>query len=466
MIKLVSKSPIQRFKLGEKIMLYRRGNQFIHSNGNEYWRGGSDWYYRPIGGTGMTKVDYSNKRFYSSTPKGAIANDFDTAKNYRQKNGYRMNSSGQWQSIDDTPTRERKTYSSDIKNIAPEKIVPQKDGRIIAKINGQWYNQKGQKVVNFGGGVKGKDDLQKSGKKNNLSAKKVTPVDNHYLKGFENREEEIAKLGGVRAVQKMLGFTEGNGLDGKWGRNTDEAYRVYQALKHNTSPELPTPEQLMSVVPTQQSVPVTPAVQPQTQPQGEPVGPASRSDIRYLIRDITGNNPYQYLGDQRRALRNYINGEDYDMEAIKAFGDLSRFAKYRRNNLFLKKGGLVSSNPVKRFKLQQGNKLPTAPKAEDRYKDSYKSWNWPQYKEVTAGSILFPGAKISQTIEGSDTTYRETPPRFPFVKVVSRTAKNSAKTINWRNLITGQTYPEVKRGNSLEYETLKRRFNTAWNLAK
>ena len=60
----------------------------------------------------------------------------------------------------------------------------------------------------------------------------------------------------------------------------------------------------------------------------------------------------------------------------------------------------------------------------------------------------------------------ETPPRFPFIKVVPRTAKNNAKTIEWRDLITGQTYPEVKRGNSREYETLKRRFNTAWNLAK
>jgi len=60
----------------------------------------------------------------------------------------------------------------------------------------------------------------------------------------------------------------------------------------------------------------------------------------------------------------------------------------------------------------------------------------------------------------------ETPSRFPFVKVVPRVAKNNAKTIEWRDLITGQTYPEVRRGNSQEYETLKRRFNIAWNLAK
>jgi hypothetical protein len=30
-------------------------------------------------------------------------------------------------------------------------------------------------------------------------------------------------LGGVRAIQKMLGFT-GKNLDGKWGENTELAY--------------------------------------------------------------------------------------------------------------------------------------------------------------------------------------------------------------------------------------------------
>ena len=73
-------------------------------------------------------------------------------------------------------------------------------------------------------------------KKNNSSTKTVIPVNNYYLKGFENRKDEIAKLGGVRAMQNeliKLGLLNDKfGADGRWGKNTEAAYQKYLSLKN------------------------------------------------------------------------------------------------------------------------------------------------------------------------------------------------------------------------------------------
>jgi hypothetical protein len=77
-----------------------------------------------------------------------------------------------------------------------------------------------------------KVEIGKTEKVGDTSGKNIkrvtTPVDNYYLKGFEKRKDEIAKLGGVRAVQQMLKdakFDIGKyDVDGKWGQNTEDAY--------------------------------------------------------------------------------------------------------------------------------------------------------------------------------------------------------------------------------------------------
>ena len=85
--------------------------------------------------------------------------------------------------------------------------------------------------------------------------------------------------------------------------------------------------------------------------------PYDRSMTRDIIKDITGNSAYNFTGDQRKALRQYLNGEQYDQEAIKAFGDLNQYNKYMKWRL--QKGGILPSrNIVERFK--QGKKIVKA----------------------------------------------------------------------------------------------------------
>ena len=127
---------------------------------------------------------------------------------------------------------------------------------------------------------------------------------------------------------------------------------------------------------------------------------------------------------------------------------------------------LQLQNIVKRFKLQQGNKLPTAPKAEDRFKNGVKdsvaylgvpgkdnSYFGESIKRVTTPD----NAAIQKQIlfrhypHDNDTIYTEVPEHtnriiFPKVNIQSRKGFSFAKTP--------------------DYEILKRRFNTAWNLAK
>lgn len=115
------------------------------------------------------------------------------------------------------------------------------------------------------------------------------------------------------------------------------------------------------------------------------------------------------------------------------------------------------------IKAQQGTKLPTAPKAEDRYANSIRLYaNSPRFKYdiryqdgQTTGVVqdtpytTLP-AIITQQVVGNDTVYRETPDQKRFSLrgfPVTRTATNTDS-------------------NRQEFETMRRRFNTAWGVAK
>lgn len=137
--------------------------------------------------------------------------------------------------------------------------------------------------------------------------------------------------------------------------------------------------------------------------------------------------------------------------------------------------------------ITKEEEIKTAPKAEDRYKNSKVegtiATNGPfSHTWVTANSsipFIIP-AKIGRVIEGNDTTYYEIPQRSAVVKVKNRAAKRVTPFMNrwnpgyksfdfksWDSKF-GPMIEELKPliNDSLEYETLKRRFNTAWNLAK
>lgn len=141
--------------------------------------------------------------------------------------------------------------------------------------------------------------------------------------------------------------------------------------------------------------------------------------------------------------------------------------------------------------MQQGKNLPTAPKAEDRYRGGqrvsvetrggrYGGNDRMEIKEVQGkkpgmfGSVPF----IRQTVlhstvspDYNDTTYIEVPERKNFL--VERKLRGVEKHPSvfktyYSNVhpFFGSILPDLGSGTKEEYETLKRRFNTAWNLAK
>lgn len=134
--------------------------------------------------------------------------------------------------------------------------------------------------------------------------------------------------------------------------------------------------------------------------------PYDRSMTRDIIKDITGNSAYNFTGDQRKALRQYLNGEQYNQEAIKAFGDLKQYDKYMKWRL--QNGGVLPSrNIVERFKNGRKIMLKNIIKAEKGV--SFKqAWNEARAKKQryfnwtdAKGNIRMYNSKAS----GNDTEY-------------------------------------------------------------
>lgn len=150
-------------------------------------------------------------------------------------------------------------------------------------------------------------------------------------------------------------------------------------------------------------------------------------------------------------------------------------------------GGSLNQIPF----MQKAGNLPTAPKAEDRYRGGqrvsvetrggrYGGNDRMEIKEVQGkkpgmfGSVPF----IRQTVlhstvspDYNDTTYIEVPERKNFL--VERKLRGVEKHPSvfktyYSNVhpFFGSILPDLGSGTKEEYETLKRRFNTAWNLAK
>ena len=154
-------------------------------------------------------------------------------------------------------------------------------------------------------------------------------------------------------------------------------------------------------------------------------------------------------------------------------------------------GQLPSRNIVKRFKqggiqkFQTAGNLPTAPKAEKRYrKSSYNTTKKGNRETTTITSQTFgynrnwpyfrQPATIQRIIEGKDTAFVETPEHHIFAKVQPRTALKSGNAYFEYNPKYDENFSLGGQANTLanypvtpqEYEILKRRFNAAWNQAK
>lgn len=240
-----------------------------------------------------------------------------------------MGRMGDWYS----GTRNGNTYINPTQ-ITPEKIIPQKDGRIIAKINGQWYNQEGQRVVNFGGTrpIQKQSEIQVE-----QQTQKAVPVIRTEGSSFRTAFNQARNSGlqeftwnGKRYNTMKAGETKDQWLAG---------------LKEQQVPELP---QVIPIAP----VPIFTAPKFDQQPvidnAPKPTYNFDRSQIRNMIRQ-GGLNPYAYTGAQRKALRLYLNGQSNDTSLLDGT-DLARFTLPFRK----KQGGqLISRNPIERFKLRK-----------------------------------------------------------------------------------------------------------------
>lgn len=139
--------------------------------------------------------------------------------------------------------------------------------------------------------------------------------------------------------------------DGIWGKNTEAAYQKY--LQLSTIPSLSEQEANEIKAP---KMPMTPSIynlmnpveKDLKAPLSAPVVPQTynRAQVRDFIRN-KGINPYNFTGDQRRALRMVLNGQgtDEDKALIQSMG------------IFKKGGTLPSRNIVERFKSRNFMKV-------------------------------------------------------------------------------------------------------------
>lgn len=326
MNKLVSRNPVQRFKQGKKLLFAKPGDKMLYNGGKEVVTeeilDGQTIYRRKDG-----SYVYPNKLL-------------SPIKTYNNVNSQQQKYNPGWISNINSQIQ------NNISNI--QKFI-------------QKPNQKESTI----------QPSDVNGNKGGNSGKRTSLTNNRWVNGIQRKNE----ITDVRATQQMLkdaGFDIGKyGVDGRWGKDTERAYNEY--LQKN-APILPTSEQLVQQVtqntPVIEEVPQagTNTIQNQLT-EVQKVMPATgtyimnptlpklnRSDTRWVINDALGKNAYNFTGVQRKALRQYLNGEQYNANDLAVFGNLDIFNKYKPG--FYKKGGnmiLPSRNIVERFK--QGRKI-------------------------------------------------------------------------------------------------------------
>lgn len=328
MNKLVSRNLIQRFKEGRKIVFAQKGNQFIYSNGNEYWRGGSDWYYRPKGGTGMTRVDYKDKRFYSSTPRGAIANTFEVASN---KVSPIKNIIGQESPIIQTKISQPKEANSDING---------KNRRNVGKstsLNQQKGSNNSFKQAFDTARNSGEQEFTWNGKKYNT------------MKKGETKEQWLSNL----RPSSSLELPTSEQLIQQVPQNVPVVESTPQSLITEFIPQTGTNTIQNQLSLMQQTLPAT-----GTYVQTPTTYNFDRTQTRQWLRD-NGFNPYSLTGAQRKALRMILNGQGTD-EDKNLIGLTNELSEILTNYKYLKQGGTMNILPsrdiVKRFKSQRNIK--------------------------------------------------------------------------------------------------------------
>lgn len=291
MNKLISKNPIQRFKMGKQIQKLQWGN--IVSSQAEYNR-------KVARGMADPKLDtipiWQREKLLASvlneetpvtqvskpTPKSDIAD----------KSGQRGK-------------------SNRVSNVTKPAAVTNNNGlKLFNKIGvDRTYTRANDRFANITQGQK--DILKTLGISGNNALELQKSINSYLSKNG---------LGGIAEDNKWGGQSQA-ALDYILN-STDAGIQAPAALRKENleSVNYSTPVQVAPVVQIPEII-QAPAIQ------------LNRKQTRQRMRDL-GLNPYDYTGEQRRALRRFWNGDDSQ--------DISF--------LRLKNGGLISKNPITRFK--------------------------------------------------------------------------------------------------------------------
>ena len=478
MRKLISKNPVQRYKQGKQIIKAAGGTVVGTARRNDYKKGeviyatskdgkpivrytsGPDqkWYYVAEGSTGYDR--YGNKNTFLG---GQWLSDIIGHNTWGRQVRVNRNTGDLYVAV---PNNNRK-----FKNVGKKLNYRYDWGDKQGQFNGEDYiypNLKKPSTVTKKSPIKtstSTDGSNTSFGKSNATAGKsnvvvgntkvVTPVDdNHYIatRGDVNKYRNIISQLGLAdrdAVRKFqtekLGLT-GSAADGIWGKNTQAAYDNYINNKANTT----------------NAAQIMPAV----------TNFANSINIPDTIKIGSGN-----------------------AANTKAFTD--RLYNSIKITPTFKNGGLISNNPIERFKqggvqkFQKAGNLPTAPKAEDRYSGGqrqsiitkggrYGGTDKVEIKQVVGKKPgIFGSAPIIRQMvlhstvspDYNDTTYLEIPERKnPLVERKLRGIEKHPSVFKtyYSNVYPffGDILPNLGSGTKEEYKTLKRRFNTAWNSAK
>ena len=340
MNKLVSKNPIQRFKLGQKIEKLQDGGWAGYYTPGNWPKSGKSIKKQSIkeviidggelpgvtvvgkrpnqnttidGGqlpevvvTGQRKTSTASKK--ASAPK--ITNYSGTIWDYLNS---KANQFGGWQ----TNPNGNKYF-----------VLTTDDGTKLNVFgNGQMYRQNGQ----LAGSITEQDVINANQRKTPVkkSSSKVVNVNPISFKtafnNARNAGQETFNWRGQSYNTRNKGEENYVFQNGKWVNPISNI--TFQA------PEL---QSERIEVPLTASVTSPATIIPET--ITAPQITYDRTGIRQLIRD-RGFNPYQFSGAQRRALRMVLNGQgtDIDRAIVSGMG-------------IFKKGGLISKNPINRFK--------------------------------------------------------------------------------------------------------------------
>lgn len=287
MNKLVSKNPIQRFKLGQKIEKLQDGG----------WAG----YYTV--GNWPKSGNYSTKTI---TKQAAIQTPQDGTY-YEKTIGGKVVERGRWKNGKQIPIKETTINGGQL----PIEVI----------VTGQRKTPTTQEVS--------KEVINVSPKSSTPKTRNATPIS--FKTAFNNARnagQETFNWRGQTYNTRDKGEENYIFQNGKWVNPTNNI--TFQAPEFQSE---------RIEVPLTASVTSPNVIIPNT--ITTPQVTYDRTGIRQLIRD-KGFNPYQFNGAQRRALRMVMNGQgtDIDRAIVSGMG-------------IFKKGGLISRNPIKRFKLNK-----------------------------------------------------------------------------------------------------------------